>query len=64
MGRPALPREHGTLRGWRQHQYNREQPCQACSAARRTVKQGEQYRQRNAGKCAPGLGWPLVVSRD
>lgn len=64
MGRPPLPREHGTMRGWHQHRYNREKPCDACNAARRNPHQVEQYAQRNKGRCAPGLGWPLVSRRD
>jgi hypothetical protein len=60
MGRPALPREHGTPRGYQQHRYYRETPCDACSAIRRAGKQPQQYRQRNKGTCAPGLGWPLL----
>lgn len=64
MARPRYPREHGTMRGWHQHRYRREQPCDACAAVRRAVKQPQQYRQRNRGKCAPGLGWPLEVRRD
>jgi hypothetical protein len=60
MGRPALPREHGTLRGYRQHQYHSETLCDACNAVRRACRQPKQYRQRNNAKCAAGLGWPLV----
>jgi len=60
MGRPPMPREHGTERGFRQHRYHREHPCDACNAARRAAKQLQQYQQRNRGRCAPGLGWPLV----
>jgi hypothetical protein len=60
VGRPSLPREHGTMRGFNQHRRNGEKPCDACNAVRRAAKQLEQYRQRNDGKCAPGLGWPLL----
>lgn len=63
MSRPPLPREHGTMRGYNQHKHNREQPCEACAAVRRAAKQPQQYRWRNDGKCAPGLGWPLVARR-
>lgn len=64
MGRPPLPREHGTMRGWHQHRNRSEQPCDACSAVRRAAKQPEQYRLRNKGRCAPGLGWPLLPARE
>lgn len=64
MGRPPLPREHGTVRGWNQHRYNREKPCDACTAVRRAARQPGQYRQRNSGKCAPGLGWPLLPAGE
>lgn len=63
MGRPAMPREHGTMRGFKQHTYYFEQPCDACAAVRRAAKQAQQYRQRNTGRCAPGLGWPLEPRR-
>lgn len=63
MGRGELPREHGTMRGWRQHKYRREQPCDSCGAVRRAAKQAQQYRQRNKGRCAPGLGWPMEEAR-
>ena len=33
-GRPRLPREHGTVRGWGQHWYNHETPCRRCMDAR------------------------------
>jgi hypothetical protein len=58
-----LPREHGTMRGFNQHRYHFEQPCDACNAVRRAARQGQQYRQRNKGRCAPGLGWPLEARR-
>lgn len=51
------------MRGWQQHRYNGEAACDACTAVRRAAKQLQQYRQRNRGKCAPGLGWPLEVPR-
>lgn len=63
MGRPAQPREHGTMRGVRQHRTYGEQLCGACAPVRRAAKQAQQYRQRNRGKCAPGLGWPLEARR-
>jgi hypothetical protein len=64
MARPALPREHGTMRGFMQHRRNGEPQCDACAAIRRAAKQSQQYRQRNEGKCAPGLGWPLSARED
>jgi hypothetical protein len=64
MGRPPLSREHGTMRGHQQHRYLRETPCDACNAVRRADKQRKQFRQRNKGKCAPGLGWPLLSERE
>jgi hypothetical protein len=51
------------MRGFHQHRYYLETPCDACNAVRRAAKQRQQYRQRNAGKCAPGLGWPLEAAR-
>lgn len=34
-GRPALAREHGTVRGYAQHRYRKEPVCLACRAAER-----------------------------
>lgn len=59
MSRPAMPREHGTMRGYHQHKYRGETPCPACNAIRRAAKQPQQWRQLHRGKCARGLGWPL-----
>jgi hypothetical protein len=64
MGRPPNPREHGTMRGFHQHRYNREAPCDACNAVRRAAKQLEQRRLRNKGRCAPGLGWPMLPAGE
>jgi len=33
QGRPRLPREHGTARGFRQHHRENETPCQPCKDA-------------------------------
>ena len=33
IGRQALPREHGTARGFRQHHRQKETPCQPCKDA-------------------------------
>ena len=63
MGRPPLPREHGTMRGVDQHRHRGEKLCPACLPVRRAAKQPAQYRSRNKGRCAPGIGWPLVSAR-
>jgi 5-methylcytosine-specific restriction endonuclease McrA len=30
MAGKAHPREHGTMKGWKQHEYRKEQPCREC----------------------------------
>jgi hypothetical protein len=62
VGCAVKPREHGTMRGFHQHRYRHETPCDACNAVRRAVKQTQQRRQRNKGKCAAGLGWPMEAA--
>lgn len=37
----AYPREHGTVRGYRQHLDRDEKPCDACKKARRPTRPGE-----------------------
>jgi hypothetical protein len=37
VGRPRKPREHGTPRGYRQHQYRNEPVCDACREAMQLV---------------------------
>ena len=39
-GRPPLPREHGTDRGYHQHRQQDEEACSACRAAHVAVVEG------------------------
>ena len=59
MAKPALPREHGSRRGYNEHRRRGEYPCTPCAVALATYTQA--YRQR--GRCAKGLGWPLEARR-
>ena len=59
MPRRPLPREPGTERGYTQHASTRTVPCAGCLNAH-ARKEAE---RRDKGRCARGLGWPLVVSR-
>ena len=60
MPKPRLPREHGTERGYRQHAADRTIAGRGCLVAHSAHVQ----RQRDQGRCAPGLGWPLEARRD
>jgi hypothetical protein len=56
-GRKAAPdHAHGTRSGFILHYQRGTDPCIPCRHADNVWKQ--EYRQR--GKCAPGLGWPLL----
>ena len=47
-GRPKLPREHGTMRGYAQHYYNNEPACRPCkdaAAASHRAKRGSKPRK-------------------
>jgi len=55
--RPTWHPECGTYAGHFVHVRAHEQPCDACRVARR---HGRMQRAR-AGKCKPGLGWPLTT---
>lgn len=57
--RPPGERVHGTAWGYRQHVRYREVPCGWCNRANADTARA----QRNKGRCAPGLGWPLEASR-
>ena len=59
MGKPRLPREHGTERGYQQHGTDRTVPGNGCLTAHRYFVTARKQR----GRCAAGLGWPLVVRR-
>ena len=59
MTRPAAPREHGTNRGYHQHNRRGEVPCGPCLAAH----SARELQARRGGRCAAGLGWPLEVRR-
>jgi hypothetical protein len=52
---------HGTRNGFQAHKNRGERPvrCTPCNEANNAWFQ--EYRQR--GKCAPGLGWPLLPAR-
>lgn len=55
-GRKPGPVSHGTRSGFITHKQRGEKPCGPCGHADNVYKQ--EYRAR--GKCAPGLGWPLL----
>ena len=46
----------GTAAGYHRHRKEKTIPCGACLAAWSKRKQARAQR----GKCAPGLGWPIV----
>jgi Recombination endonuclease VII len=48
----ALPREHGTMRGYRQHKDRGEKQCDACKAARRPQGREGSGRKRSPAQMA------------
>lgn len=57
--RAPVPITHGTYKGFQLHALRDERPCTPCYVANAAYHQ--RYRQR--GKCASGLGWPLLPAR-
>lgn len=55
-GPKPRPIRHGTHGGYNTHRNRDEKPCGACRAAERAYQ--NKFDQR--GKCAAGLGWPLL----
>lgn len=51
----ALPREHGTPRGWRQHYDRGETACEECTAARTVARRPAQCQQEYARLRAAGV---------
>lgn len=49
----ALPREHGSQRGYDQHRYRKERPCPDCSEAH-----SKDNTMRRLGLVMTGTGWP------
>ena len=57
---PALTaHETGTARGFRWHMAQKNTPCRPCLVA---VSVRAKH-QRDQGRCAKGLGWPLEARR-
>jgi hypothetical protein len=56
VGRRPGQRKHGTRGGWEQHRRAGTEPCMACKVANRASSD----RRNKRGRCAPGLGWPLL----
>jgi len=55
-GPPPGPITHGTRNGAEAHRRRKEPMCDWCARAER-----DYFNRRNAaGKCAAGLGWPLL----
>lgn len=51
---------HGTRTGFITHKSRGEEPCGPCRRADAAYKRDVRAR----GKCAPGLGWPLLPARE
>jgi hypothetical protein len=54
--RAQKPAAHGTRAGFQAHKLHGERPCTPCNEANNAYFQA----YRNRGRCAPGLGWPLL----
>lgn len=59
-GPKAKPIKHGTHSGFNTHRNRSEKPCGACHAGERAY----QNKFDRRGKCAPGLGWPLLSASE
>jgi len=64
VGRAAEPIRHGTNGGYQVHMLRGSEPCEACRAARRDYGRRRKQEQRARGKCARGLGWPVLSARE
>lgn len=53
------PIRHGTVSGWQVEQNRGTGHCEACKAAKNS---GNRARY-TAGRCVPGLGWPIGQGR-
>lgn len=61
-GRAATGQQkHGTVGGYQMHVRYKTVPCLPCLAAKAARSRMKESR-RNFGKCARGLGWPLLRS--
>ncbi len=58
MGRPRRS-GCGTENGYQAHNRARTVPCTGCLTAHSTYAKD----RNRAGKCAPGLGWPLLPAK-
>lgn len=54
-GRPRLPREHGTERGWGQHRTHADPPCPDCRAAHKVTGRPRVCRDEFARLVAQGV---------
>lgn len=52
--------QHGTYAGYQQHKIKGVPACQPCRKA--AADYMRTYRKR--GRCAPGLGWPLLSAEE
>lgn len=64
MGRrgpkPTGQKVHGTEGGYQMHVQRRTPPCFPCRHALNVARQDARQR----GRCAPGLGWPLLPGKE
>lgn len=62
------PIEHGTLRGWRQHKYRKQEPCRPCleakradNAAPREANRGQQaWNKGRVGQTVAAVTVPVI----
>jgi hypothetical protein len=57
---PKPDHQHGTHGGFVMHQQRGTDPCPWCRRGDNLWKQ----KHRAKGKCAPGLGWPLLPATE
>jgi hypothetical protein len=58
--KPSGQSAHGSHGGFVMHQKYKTPPCEPCRQA--NIRWAGDYRRR--GRCAPGLGWPLLPARE
>ena len=56
MSRYTEKREHGSEKGYKQHLRHGEIPCGGCYSGH----SAHETNRRRKGRCARGLGWPLL----
>jgi hypothetical protein len=60
VARTPGPISHGSPGGYQTELMRGLETCEACRAANTRASGDRKRKARHKGKCAPGLGWPLL----